>query len=102
MTNEPNTVAHPRMWPHASVRLPPTSRISAPASGSAIITHVALKMPVALWICWTCSAPSAVRIISRPLVLQQVRVVDGGRAPGPLHRHDDRQTHHDLRSGHDH
>ena len=38
--NAASAAAQPSRWPHASVRLPPNSRIAAPASGSATSSQV--------------------------------------------------------------
>ena len=38
--NAATAVAQPSRWPHASVRLPPNSKIAAPANGSATSSQV--------------------------------------------------------------
>src|SRR5882757_473851 len=96
MTKDPNTLAQPSRWACLSPRFPQQSRIAALNSGKAIINQVAEKIPDALV---TCS--DATTFIASPSVLQQVRVVDRGRASGPEDGHDDGQTHHHF-GGSDH
>src|SRR5438094_644471 len=81
MTNDAPTLAQPSRWPQRSARRPRTSRIPALTSGIAISSH---------------------RATGYPLILQQVRVVDAGRAPSPEDRHDDGEADDDLGRRHDH
>src|SRR4051812_26767068 len=104
ITNDPTGSAVPSRWPHRSVNLPPTSRIAAPASGSAITSHISANTPSADAGLTTGTAPPSwnAYISARLLVLQQAGVVDGGRAPGPEDGHDDREPDDDLGGGHHH
>src|SRR4051812_40501339 len=104
ITNDPTGSAVPSRWPHRSVNLPPTSRIAAPASGSAITSHISANTPSADAGLTTGTAlPSwNAYIWARLLVLQQAGVVDRGRAPGPEDGHDDREPDDDLGGRHHH
>src|SRR3546814_8648035 len=110
-TNEPTAVAVPSRWPHALVRRPPTSRMAAPARGSTISSQDREKIPSAATgestgTCASVASPvrsGAICVVkSVTSVLQQARVVDRGRSPGPEDGHDDRASDHDLGGGHDH
>src|SRR5947209_5623348 len=79
--NDASAVRQPSQGPHRSVRLPPTSRIAAPAAGNATSSQV------------KCVIPSA---------LEQVGVVDRSRFAGTENRHDDGQPDHHLARGDDH
>src|ERR1700759_1065497 len=79
--NDASAVAQPSRCPPGSVRLPPSSRIAAPAAGRATTRQV------------KCVIDSA---------LEQVGVVDRGRSAGTENRHDDGQADHDLTGGDDH
>src|SRR6478735_5031481 len=79
------------------------SRTAAPASGSAITSHIREKTPSAAVGSTTgMVAPSWNAYINPSSVLQQAGVVDRGRAPGPEDGHDDREPDHDLGRGHHH
>src|SRR4051794_17162402 len=95
ITNATITVRVPSRWPQRSVRRPPSSSTAAPARGSAMSSQEALRSPVA-------GTVSMVREVPVRSVLQQVDVVDGGGAAGPVDAHDDRQPDHDLGRGDDH
>src|SRR3984957_13612192 len=79
--NDASAVAQPSRCPHGSVRLPPSSKIAAPAAGNATSSQV------------KCVIPSA---------LEQVGVVDRSRSTGTENRHDDGQPDHHLAGGDDH
>src|SRR5918998_599714 len=89
--NAPSTVAQPSRCPQRSVRRPPTSSTSAPNAGSATSSQAY----------WPSSSTGSTSTRS-PSVLQQVCVVDGGRAAGPEDQHDDGEADHDLGCGDDH
>src|SRR3954467_12829412 len=93
--NAATIVAVPSRWPHRSVRRPPSSSTAAPASGRAMSSQEALSSPLAGTV--SMSGRSSFRS-----VLQQVDVVDGGGAAGPVDAHDDRQPDDDLGGGDDH
>src|SRR5580693_15090 len=78
--NDASAVAQPSRCPHGSVRLPPSSKIAAPAAGNATSSQV------------KCVIGSA---------LEQVGVVDRSRSAGTEDRHDDGEAHHDLAGGDD-
>src|SRR3712207_2304238 len=86
------TVPLPSRCPHRSVRRPPSSRTTAPASGSAMSSQDAAISPSA----------GTVSIYRLPSVLQQVGVVDRRRPAGPEERHDDGEADDDLGGGDDH
>src|SRR5215212_7582175 len=94
-TKSATTEAVPSRWPHRSVRRPPSSSTAAPASGRAMSSQEALSSPLA-------GTVSMVGRSSIRSVLQQVDVVDGGGAAGPVDAHDDRQPDDDLGGGDDH
>src|SRR3954453_1316815 len=98
-----SAVAQPRMCPNGSVPRPPSSRIVAPSSGSATSSHVRENAPVALTVCCVPSARSS-RCTEVPIgsVLEEVGVVDRGRASGAEDGHDDRQADDDLCGRHEH
>src|SRR3954465_9674805 len=95
ITNAAATVAVPSRWPQRSVRRPPSSSTAAPASGSAMSSQEALISPVAGTVSMCAGSPIR-------SVLQQVDVVDGGGAAGPVDAHDDRQADDDLGRGDHH
>src|SRR3954447_13418443 len=99
-TKDAQESATARMGPNALVRLPPTSRTSAPNAGSAISSQAYAVMPVA-----AATASSAVARVSTGwllLELQEVGVVDRGRAAGAEDGHDDGQSDDDLGGRDDH
>src|SRR3954454_8389128 len=98
ITNAAATVAVPSRWPQRSVRRPPSSSTAAPASGSAMSSQEAASSPVA----GSASGTAHLHQVVPASVLEEVGVVDRGRAPGPVDRHDDREADHDLRGGDDH
>src|SRR3954454_13149582 len=98
ITKATTTVAVPSRWPQRSVRRPPSSSTAAPASGSAMSSQEAASSPVA----GSASGTAHLHQVVPASVLEEVGVVDRGRAPGPVDRHDDREADHDLRGGDDH
>src|SRR4051794_10479463 len=95
ITKATSTVPVPSRWPQRSVRRPPSSSTAAPASGSAMSSQVALSSPLTGTVSMCPESPIR-------SVLQQVDVVDGGGAAGPVDRHDDRQADDDLGRGDHH
>src|SRR3954471_2925773 len=104
ITKATTTVAVPSRWPQRSVRRPPSSSTAAPASGSAMSSQEADSSPVAGTDAPGPAAMGRAFIRGSPSrsVLEEVGVADRGGAPGPVDRHDDRQSDHDLRRGDDH
>src|SRR5262245_39585003 len=104
ITNDAIGSRQPRTWPHRSVKRPPTRRIAAPASGSAITTHSREKTPSADVGSTTGAEAAACRAIIETVssVLQQARIVDRGRATGPEDGHDDRESDDHLGCRHHH
>src|SRR5262245_6571251 len=100
-TKDATTVRQPSRWPHASVALPPSSRMAAPSSGNAISSHAPPAAPLASVTSWAWASRN-VDDTDYPSVLQQVGVVHGGRPAGTEDRHDDREPHDHLGRGHHH
>src|SRR5690554_1057975 len=108
-TSAATGVAVPSRWPHRSARRPVSSRTAAPASGSATSSHARPRAPSAgatadagpAAVSTAGRPPSAV-VITRSSALQQVDVVDRGRAAGAVDRHDDRQPDDHLGGRDDH
>src|SRR3546814_20823558 len=85
--------------------------MAAPARGSTISSQDREKIPSAATgestgTCASVASPvrsGAICVVkSVTSVLQQARVVDHGRSPGPADGHDDRDSDHDLCGGNDH
>src|SRR5688500_6610177 len=96
-----------RYGPQLSVRLPPSSRIAAPASGSAISSQSSSSEPVAARYSPVGSGEAGDSEASTSdstglLVLEQVRVVDRGRPAAAEDAHDDGEPDDDLGRGDDH
>src|SRR6187397_1236405 len=104
-TNDPMGSSVPSTCPHALAGLgrsaPPTSRMAAPASGSAMISQSSAKAPSAL-VGSTRGISSWRASTSGSSVLQQAGVVDRGRPARPEDGHDDREPDDDLGRGHHH
>src|SRR5690242_3067618 len=96
-TNDVAGTSTPSQWPQRSVRRPPTSSTAALSNGSATTSQVSENAPLAA--ATSCVTTSFVPALSE---LQQVRVVDRGRAAGTEDRHDDRQAHDHLGRRDDH
>src|SRR5699024_5017717 len=80
-TKDMLTVAHPSRCPHGLVRLPPTSRTTAPSAGKKISSHDAAITMSPLPVGSRCplAAPPHKPLSIHSLVLQQVGVVDRSR-----------------------
>src|ERR1700749_3259451 len=94
MTNDQIGRRQPSRWPKlANARgaiAPPTSRMTAPASGSAMTTQASEKTPSAAVGSTTGTSASENIVVLSGSVLEQAGFVDRGRASGPEDGHDDR------------
>src|SRR5579859_2175028 len=103
-TNEAIGIAAPMMCPNRLVRLPPSSRISAPASGNTSSSQAARWTPAAARAVVADAACAAAKELVTPVpsILEQAGVVDRRGPAGTEDRHEDGQPHHHLGGGHDH
>src|SRR4051794_24941396 len=99
--NAPQDSAVASRWPQRLVRRPPTSRTAAPARGRATSSQVNENTPEAAAGTSAAASTDVVVIwVSNPFSclseLEQVGVVDRGRAAGAEDGQDDRQPDDDL------